>query len=49
MNLRSFDNEEHSTHFLEIFFLRNLFTWVKKYIGTDSTSLLDFVELLGSC
>ena len=43
-----FDNEEHSTHFLNMVFLRILFTWVKQYIGTNSISLLDFVEWLGS-
>ena len=42
-NLQSFDNEEHSSHFLKMFFLRNLFTSVKKYIRANSMSLLDFV------
>ena len=29
---RLFDNEEHFAQFLKMFFLRNLFTWEKKYI-----------------
>ena len=43
------DNEKHSTIFLKMFFLRNLFTWVTQNIEINSTSLLDFVEWLGSC
>ena len=43
---RLFDNEEHLAQFLKMFFLRNLFTWVKKYIEIDSMSLIDFIEWL---
>ena len=43
-NLRAFDNKEHSAQILKMFFLRNLFYCVKKYIDIDSMSLLDFIE-----
>lgn len=31
INLRAFENEEHSVKFLKMFFSRNLFAWVKRY------------------
>ena len=46
-NLRAFDNEEHSAQFLKMFFLRNLFFWVKQYIEIDCLSFFNFIEWLG--